>query len=178
MRQGQTGTVVQIRARYGLACRLEVMGIRLGVTITKRSARLLRGPITVQVGGAELALGNGIAQRILVEVRLWKRVLLVGNANVGKSVVFSRLTGANVIASNYPGTTVEFTRGRLRPGGEPAEVIDVPGTYSLEPTSKAEEVATEMLDEGDVIINVVDASILKFLDRCDEDRYRLDVSCI
>lgn len=90
-----------------------------------------------------------------------KRVLLVGNPNVGKSVVFSRLTGANVIASNYPGTTVEFTKGRLRLGNELAEVIDVPGTYSLEPNCKSEEVATKMLAEGDVIINVVDATNLE-----------------
>ncbi|MGC8863725.1 MAG: FeoA family protein [Armatimonadota bacterium] len=69
MRQGQTGIVVQINAGYGLARRLEVMGIRLGVTITKRSAQLLRGPVTIQVGRAELALGYGIAGRILVEVQ-------------------------------------------------------------------------------------------------------------
>ena len=43
-----------------------------------------------------------------------RRVLLMGNPNVGKSVVFSRLTGAHVIASNYPGTTVEFTKGYMK----------------------------------------------------------------
>jgi ferrous iron transport protein B len=90
-----------------------------------------------------------------------KRLLLVGNPNVGKSVIFSRLTGARVIASNYPGTTVEFTKGKAELGHEPAEVIDVPGTYTLTPTSKAEQVATEMLDQGDVILNVVDATNLE-----------------
>lgn len=90
-----------------------------------------------------------------------KRLLLVGNPNVGKSVVFSRLTGARVIASNYPGTTVEYTKGKLKLGDEPMEVVDVPGTYTLEPTSKAEEVATEMLAEGDVIVNVLDATNLE-----------------
>jgi ferrous iron transport protein B len=90
-----------------------------------------------------------------------KRILLMGNPNVGKSVVFSRLTGTQVIVSNYPGTTVEFTQGRLKLDGELAEVIDVPGAYGLEPTSRAEEVATRMLDEGDLIINVVDATNLE-----------------
>ncbi len=90
-----------------------------------------------------------------------KRLLLVGNPNVGKSVIFSRLTGARVIASNYPGTTVEFTKGKADLGGEPAEVIDVPGTYTLTPSSKAEQVATEMLEQGDVILNVVDATNLE-----------------
>ena len=89
------------------------------------------------------------------------RILLVGNPNVGKSVLFSRLTGIRIIASNYPGTTVEFTKGYLRLGEEQAEIIDVPGTYTLEPTSKAEEVAVEMLKEGDLVINVVDATNLE-----------------
>jgi len=89
------------------------------------------------------------------------RILLMGNPNVGKSALFSRLTGIRIIASNYPGTTVEFTRGRLKLGTEEVEIIDVPGTYGLEPTSKAEEVAVAMLKEGDVIINVVDATNLE-----------------
>ncbi len=90
-----------------------------------------------------------------------KRILLVGNPNVGKSVIFSKLTGVNVCVSNYPGTTVEFCRGSSFVGKEEVEIIDVPGSYSLEPTSKAEEVAVEMLSEGDVIINVVDATNLE-----------------
>ncbi|MBL7075824.1 ferrous iron transporter B [candidate division KSB1 bacterium] len=97
-----------------------------------------------------------------------KKILLMGNPNVGKSVVFSRLTGVHVIASNYPGTTVEFTKGTMRLGDEKAEVIDVPGTYTLEPTSKAEEVAVEMLNEavsehsqGNLVINIVDATNLE-----------------
>jgi ferrous iron transport protein B len=89
------------------------------------------------------------------------KILLMGNPNVGKSVIFSRLTGTRTIASNYPGTTVEFIKGSLRLGQEQAEIIDVPGTYTLEPTSKAEEVAAEMLKEGDLVINVVDATNLE-----------------
>jgi ferrous iron transport protein B len=89
------------------------------------------------------------------------RILLVGNPNVGKSALFSRLTGTHIIASNYPGTTVEFTKGYLTLGEERAELIDVPGNYTLEPTSKAEEVAVEMLKDGDLVINVVDATNLE-----------------
>jgi len=89
------------------------------------------------------------------------RILLMGNPNVGKSVVFSRLTGVNVIASNYPGTTVGYTRGFMKLGEEKVEVIDVPGTYTLEPTSEAEEVARRMLDAGNIVINVVDATNLE-----------------
>jgi len=89
------------------------------------------------------------------------RILLMGNPNVGKSVVFSRLTGANVIASNYPGTTVEYVKGKVKVDGEFAEVVDVPGTYGLEPASRAEEVAVEMLRKGTVVVNIVDATCLE-----------------
>ena len=85
----------------------------------------------------------------------------MGNPNVGKSVIFSRLTGVRVISSNYPGTTVGFTRGYMKVCDEPAEVIDVPGSYTLEPTCEAEEVAAKMLKEGDVVVNVVDATNLE-----------------
>ena len=90
-----------------------------------------------------------------------KKILLMGNPNVGKSAIFSRLTGARIIVSNYPGTTVEFTQGQMKIGEERPIVIDVPGTYALEPTSKAEEVAIRMLREGDLVINIVNATNLE-----------------
>jgi ferrous iron transport protein B len=95
-----------------------------------------------------------------------KKLFLIGNPNVGKSALFSRLTGVHVVASNYPGTTVEFTKGYLRMNGTKIEVIDLPGTYSFEPTSKAEEVATSMMDEAirkndSIFINVIDSTNLE-----------------
>ena len=77
------------------------------------------------------------------------KILLMGNPNVGKSVVFSRLTGVQVTSSNYPGTTVGYTKGTLKLGEISAELIDVPGTYSLQPACQAEEVARKMLQEED-----------------------------
>ena len=90
-----------------------------------------------------------------------KKIVLMGNPNVGKSVVFSRLTGTNVIASNYPGTTVDFSKGKMCFGKEGHEIIDAPGTYSLEPSNKAEEVALEMFGLADLIIDVADATNLE-----------------
>ncbi len=90
-----------------------------------------------------------------------RKVLLMGNPNVGKSAIFSRLTGAKVIISNYPGTTIEFTQGYLRLGEEKIQVLDVPGTYTLEPLTKAEEIACLMLKKGDLVINIVDATNLE-----------------
>jgi len=94
-----------------------------------------------------------------------KKIYLIGNPNVGKSVIFSRLTGVHVISSNYPGTTVEISKGFLRLGDEKIEVVDLPGTYSLEPTSHAEEVAVSLLKEhpmGEiVVVNILDATNLE-----------------
>ncbi len=90
-----------------------------------------------------------------------KKILLFGNPNVGKSIFFSRLTGIRVIASNYPGTTVSYSKGYLRFKGEIYEIIDVPGVYSLEPVSEAEKVAKSFLSEGDYIVNIIDGTNLE-----------------
>lgn len=90
-----------------------------------------------------------------------RNVLLFGNPNVGKSVLFSRLTGVRTTVSNYPGTTISYTRGFTKVGEEKLEVVDVPGAYTLEPTSEAEEIALRMLKNGDVVINVVNATNLE-----------------
>ena len=92
------------------------------------------------------------------------KILLMGNPNVGKSAIFSRLTGANVIVSNYAGTTVEFVKGSMRIAGRDVELIDVPGTYTLDPTNSAERIAVGMLtdrDDEDVVLNVVEATNLE-----------------
>jgi ferrous iron transport protein B len=89
------------------------------------------------------------------------RILLIGNPNVGKSVVFSQLTGVSVIASNYPGTTVEYSKGELKSEGKQYEIVDVPGTYGLDGTCEAEKVAIRMLPTADVVLNVVDATNLE-----------------
>ena len=90
-----------------------------------------------------------------------RKILLVGNPNVGKSAIFSRLTGIHVVASNYPGTTVEFTQGTMKIGEERAILIDVPGTYDLDAALNAEKIAVDMLEHGDMAINVVDATNLE-----------------
>ena len=90
------------------------------------------------------------------------RILLMGNPNVGKSVIFSKLTGVNVVSSNYVGTTVDYTVGDVSFGRQRGVMIDVPGVYSLEATSEAEKVAVSLLEEGaDVIVCVLDATHLE-----------------
>jgi len=76
-------------------------------------------------------------------------IILVGNPNVGKSALFGALTGHYVTVSNYPGTTVELTRGHLDLGGERVPVIDTPGTNSLSPSSDDERVTRDVLLSSD-----------------------------
>lgn len=66
MQTGQSGTVVQILGGYRVVSRLSAMGIRPGKRITKVSAMFMRGPVTVQVDRAQLAIGYGVANRIIV----------------------------------------------------------------------------------------------------------------
>lgn len=91
-------------------------------------------------------------------------VLMLGNPNVGKSALFNRMTGANAVVSNYPGTTVDFTRGTFIESGHTYTIIDVPGTYSLEPRDAAEEVAVRMLRD------YPDATVMIVLDATKTDR--------
>jgi ferrous iron transport protein B len=88
-------------------------------------------------------------------------ILLVGQPNVGKSVLFSHLTGVRTIASNYPGTTVSYAMGRMRGKGSTLIVVDAPGTYSLEPLDEAARVTVDLIDDAKRIINVVDSTHLE-----------------
>lgn len=92
-----------------------------------------------------------------------RTVLMVGNPNVGKSALFNRLTGSEAVVSNYPGTTVDFTKGTLVEDGTTYEIIDVPGAYSLEPRDAAEEVAAQILNKYPkaVVLLVLDATRLE-----------------
>jgi ferrous iron transport protein B len=92
------------------------------------------------------------------------RVALVGQPNVGKSVVFGRLTGRYVTVSNYPGTTVAVTSGRALVGAEVCDVIDTPGVNALEGAiSEDERITREVLetDRADLVVQVADARNLR-----------------
>ena len=97
------------------------------------------------------------------EVRLSRKVALVGNPNVGKSALFNALTGAYVTVSNYPGTSVEVSRGSAQINGQAFEIIDTPGMYALLPITEEERVAREILltEKPDVVLHVLDARNLE-----------------
>jgi ferrous iron transport protein B len=93
-----------------------------------------------------------------------RRLVLVGNPNVGKSVIFGRLTGRYATVSNYPGTTVGVTQGRALVGTEVCDITDSPGVNSLEGVlSEDEHVTRRVLANGDadVVVQVADARNLR-----------------
>jgi ferrous iron transport protein B len=90
-----------------------------------------------------------------------KKVLLVGNPNVGKSLVFSRITGVHVISANYPGTTVEIRSGWCTVSGQEYEIIDMPGLYSLNGSATVDNRFVGLLDQADIVINIIDATTLE-----------------
>jgi len=92
-----------------------------------------------------------------------RKIILVGNPNVGKSVIFSLLTGQYATVSNYPGTTVEISRGRAKGWTEAAEVIATPGIVSLEAASEDEQITRRIIEESPeaVIVQVADAKNLR-----------------
>jgi ferrous iron transport protein B len=86
-----------------------------------------------------------------------KKIVLAGNPNVGKSVIFNALTGANADVSNYPGTTIDIARGHL--GDD--ELADTPGVYGVSSFNDEEKAARRMIIEADLVINVVSALTLE-----------------
>jgi ferrous iron transport protein B len=91
------------------------------------------------------------------------RIALAGNANVGKSVIFNYLTGLHQHIGNWPGKTVEKAEGTLHFKGYTIDIIDLPGIYSLSTYSIEEQISRKYIavEKPDVVINVVDASILE-----------------
>jgi ferrous iron transport protein B len=111
-----------------------------------------------------------VQERVAAKPRVLKlrrhplRIALVGQPNVGKSVVFGRLTGRYVTVSNYPGTTVAVTSGRALVGAEVCDVVDTPGVNALDGTLSEDERITRDVISGvdsDLIVQVADARNLR-----------------
>ena len=90
-------------------------------------------------------------------------IALAGNANVGKSVIFNHLTGLHQHIGNWPGKTVEKAEGTLHFKGYTVDVVDLPGIYSLSTYSLEEVISRKFIavEKPDIVINVVDASVLE-----------------
>ncbi len=111
------------------------------------------------MGGCEECGGEGIVEPIPGDLT----VALAGNPNTGKSSIFNLLTGAKQHVGNWPGKTVSRTHGSFTHHGYTVEIVDLPGTYSLNAASPEEMIARDYLVSGepDAVIIVVDAANLE-----------------
>lgn len=124
--------------------------------MTTRALEFVRGLVTGQ-------RGCGCTACPFTPALSSRKLTLFGSPNVGKSLIFNHLTGAYAVVSNYPGTTVEVTRGRARIGDVALEIADCPGSYSLAPVSEDERVSQSMLfdERPDLVLHVIDAKHLR-----------------
>lgn len=89
-------------------------------------------------------------------------VVFIGQPNSGKSTLFNSIAGHKAETSNFPGTSIQHTHSRVNIEGRLLDIVDLPGTYSLCPTDRAEQVVLSHLfsERPDLVVNVVDASTL------------------
>jgi len=89
-------------------------------------------------------------------------IALAGQQNSGKSTIFNHLAGYRAVTSNFPGKTVQYTKSQVNYNGKVFDIVDLPGTYSLTSFDLAELESRKYLlkGEADVVINVIDASLL------------------
>lgn len=159
LKAGNTAQIREIQTDAKMAEKLAAMGIVRGQFVTREKGS---SPVVVSVSGTEVAIGRETAKKILVTSKK-NTFLLAGNPNVGKSLIFSRLTGIGIISSNFPGTTVGLNYGQTQFNGESYDIIDIPGLYRLEEEWLIEGKKRNLFKEleYDFIVCVSDASHLE-----------------
>lgn len=159
LKPGNTAKIKEIQTDAKMAEKLAAMGIVRGQFITRKKGS---SPVVVNVSNTEVAIGRETAKKILVTAKK-NTFLLAGNPNVGKSLIFSRLTGIGIISSNFPGTTVGLNYGQTHFEGEAYDIIDIPGLYRLEEEWLIEGKKRNLFKEleYDFIVCVADASHLE-----------------
>ena len=159
LKPGQSAQVKEIQTDAHMADKLAAMGIVRGQFVKRQPGN---SPVVVSVSGTDVAIGRETAKKIIVTSKK-NTFLLAGNPNVGKSLIFSRLTGVGVISSNFPGTTVGLNYGTTQFNGESYDIIDIPGLYRLEEEWQMEGKKHHLFKEleYDFIVCVADASHLE-----------------
>ncbi len=178
LRPGVLAEIVEVQASPEQSARLAAMGLAKGQQVSRKKGKR---PLVVCVCGSEVALGPQTAKQILVTSikktpaaqtaaqhspaapAKQRTFLLAGNPNVGKSLLFSRLTGIGILSSNFPGTTVGLHHGGAVFNGETYHIIDIPGLYRLEDKWLIEGKKKDLFKdlEYDFIVCVADASHLE-----------------
>ena len=159
LKPGNSAQIQSIDLDDKTADKLAAMGLVKGQFITRLPGR---SPVVVSVSGTEVAIGRETAKKIIVTAKK-NTFLLAGSPNVGKSLIFSRLTGIGIISSNFPGTTVGLNYGQTVFDGESYDIIDIPGLYRLEEEWVIEGKKRNLFKEleYDFIVCVADSSHLE-----------------
>lgn len=159
LRPGQTAQIKEIQTDAKMTEKLAAMGLVRGQFVKRHAGH---SPVQVSVSGTDVAIGRETAKKIIVTSKK-NTFLLAGNPNVGKSLIFSRLTGIGVISSNFPGTTVGLNYGTTHFNGDAYDIIDIPGLYRLEEEWQMEGKKHHLFKEleYDFIVCVADASHLE-----------------
>lgn len=115
------------------------------------------------MGLTKKSTGNNLLKNNIIKDKNSKVIALIGNPNVGKSTIFNALTGLNQHTGNWPGKTVESASGTYVYNNNTYTLIDLPGTYSLDASSKEEEVSRDFIcfNKHDLTVIVLDATMLE-----------------
>lgn len=159
LKPGRTARIKDIQLDAKMTEKLAAMGLVKDQFVTRKPGS---SPVVVSISGTEVAIGRETAKKILVSSKK-NTFLLAGNPNVGKSLIFSRLTGIGILSSNFPGTTVGLNYGQTQFNGDPYTIIDIPGLYRLEEEWVLEGKKHNLFQEleYDFIVCVADASHLE-----------------
>lgn len=169
LQPGDIATIVSIAGKGPVKKRLLEMGVIRGTVVKVEKFAPMGDPVEIVAKGCHLSLRKEECQLIAVVKSNQNKkaaaplIVLAGNPNCGKTTIFNALTGLHQHVGNYPGVTVEKRSGHMMSNGMDAEVIDLPGTYSLAARSIDERIAAVELAKHDVdiIVNVLDASNLE-----------------
>ena len=174
LKTGDAATIINIEAENDEKRRLASLGI---VECAKIRIHKKGNPLLLNIAGTSITLSQSLAKKIFVkkeqadstQKNIVKKettnqtFLLVGNPNVGKSQVFTKLTGVKAISSNFPGTTVKIKKGQASFNNFLCTIIDIPGIYRLDNNNKAEQEASNMIkgEDYDLILCILEATHLE-----------------
>lgn len=160
LKKGQEGHIAAFNTKdKNLIKKMEDIGLYIGCPVMRKNSGY---PVFIKAGNVELALGRDFAKHIMVKA-FSKTIFMLGNPNVGKSSLFSRLTGVKTASANYPGTTISLLKGEMIINNTSYNVFDTPGTYSLDYEDNISKDACTLIKQKpfDIALYILDAQHLE-----------------
>ena len=164
LKKGESAKVIAIESTKELKNRLGSLGLSKGVTVTVKDYSLARKTMDIVINRTQLAIRISEARNIQIESEQFEgksiTIALVGQPNVGKSMLVNAIGGAKLKVGNFSGVTVSKKIVSFEYKGHQFKIIDLPGCYSLNDYTQEEKVTKNYLDyeDYDIILNVIDSS--------------------